>query len=557
MFGRKNTFVMIIVCLGALHSVRGAEPVAVKWRSSLEVAEREVAATGKPMLIQMTAEWCTYCHRMLQTTYTNEEVIKLVNENFIPVQVDADKHADLVSSLRIKAFPCTAIITADLQQVRKINGFQKAAKFERMLTSVAQTLQAETARAAASQQPNSAPEQAAPQIADQPSPGLVRTASATEPTAPPAANPFEQPAQIEQLPQQTTTEVPPHRQLPLDFEVTPQNPPQTARTNATAATAAGISQTNPFEPTPPASADNAGVDLSTESTAPADPFAAGPIDVTQADSASKDEPVDTRKELDVAAFQKPTAASASVNGGGPIATAPPLPLDVAELADPRPFGAKTPDSPAEQLDSNPFVQENQLPPISELPALDDSIPSGAVEAVEESIAVEAVEESYIFPAEDVTADDILKQGTPATRKPTNDQSAAAASTSNPRLDRSSEETQVKRAVSTEPPEFAFGGFCIVSAIDEQTIALGSARHTHTYQGHVLCFASTKQRDQFVANPGQYWPQDAGRCPVTGQAGHPRFGVVFADQIWFCAGPLEASQFIDDPLKYTRPQIAPR
>lgn len=157
----------------------------VQWRSSLEQAEREATSTGKPMLIQMTATWCTYCHKMLRTTFTDKAVIDLVNDNFIPIQVDADRNPQLVKALRIQAFPSTAIVSSDFQKILKINGYQKANKYKAQLTSINTSLSQQNVQTASVQSAPARPAVAAPEVTA----NIQETAP-----APPqlAANPFEQ-----------------------------------------------------------------------------------------------------------------------------------------------------------------------------------------------------------------------------------------------------------------------------------------------------------------------------------------------------------------------------
>lgn len=112
----------------------------VQWRPSLEQAEAEVLRSGKPLLLQMTASWCVYCHKMIRETYSDPNVVTYVNANFVPVQLDVDKHPDLTKALRIKSFPSTAIVSADFQTVHKIAGFKKPRPFAEQLAAIAKEL---------------------------------------------------------------------------------------------------------------------------------------------------------------------------------------------------------------------------------------------------------------------------------------------------------------------------------------------------------------------------------------------------------------------------------
>jgi len=65
---------------------RNAEE-GIRWRESFAEASREAAETGKPMMIDFTAEWCTVCREMEHETFRDEAVIRAA-EDLIPVKVD-------------------------------------------------------------------------------------------------------------------------------------------------------------------------------------------------------------------------------------------------------------------------------------------------------------------------------------------------------------------------------------------------------------------------------------------------------------------------------------
>ncbi len=44
----------------------------------------------KHIFIDFTTSWCGWCKKMEKETFSRQEVIELVNENFVPVKVDGD-----------------------------------------------------------------------------------------------------------------------------------------------------------------------------------------------------------------------------------------------------------------------------------------------------------------------------------------------------------------------------------------------------------------------------------------------------------------------------------
>ena len=96
----------------------------VKWSQDIERSLQEATAAGKPVLIEFTASWCVYCKRMEKSTFADPELADRINTQFVPVQIDADKHRDLVKQLEIKGLPAMLIVAPDLTIIDRISGFQ-------------------------------------------------------------------------------------------------------------------------------------------------------------------------------------------------------------------------------------------------------------------------------------------------------------------------------------------------------------------------------------------------------------------------------------------------
>ena len=44
----------------------------------------------KPIILDISAVWCHWCHVMDKTTYADNNVVKLINQLFIPIRVGSD-----------------------------------------------------------------------------------------------------------------------------------------------------------------------------------------------------------------------------------------------------------------------------------------------------------------------------------------------------------------------------------------------------------------------------------------------------------------------------------
>jgi uncharacterized protein YyaL (SSP411 family) len=65
-----------------------------------------------PVLLYITAPWCEPCHLMEETTLADPEVVQMVNDDFLPILVDADKRPDVDSRYNRGGWPTTAFLNA-------------------------------------------------------------------------------------------------------------------------------------------------------------------------------------------------------------------------------------------------------------------------------------------------------------------------------------------------------------------------------------------------------------------------------------------------------------
>lgn len=118
---------LVMLAFSLVSQIVSAADVA--WRKDLRQAGIEAQRTGKPVLMQVTAEWCGYCHQMIDEVFTQEAVASRINASFIPVLLDADRNPRAVELIGIESFPSTIIISPELNVIGRVEGFHQANAF--------------------------------------------------------------------------------------------------------------------------------------------------------------------------------------------------------------------------------------------------------------------------------------------------------------------------------------------------------------------------------------------------------------------------------------------
>ena len=94
-------------------SPRPNRAAEIGWRPWGEKAFQEAQVADKPVLLAISALWCHWCHVMDETSYSDAEVIRLVNERYVPIRVDNEERPDVNRRYNMGGWPSTVFLTPD------------------------------------------------------------------------------------------------------------------------------------------------------------------------------------------------------------------------------------------------------------------------------------------------------------------------------------------------------------------------------------------------------------------------------------------------------------
>ncbi|WP_049984942.1 DUF255 domain-containing protein [Halobellus rufus] len=83
----------------------------VEWREWGPAPFEEARAADRPVLLALTATWCDSCHEMDAETYAEPRIAANVNDGFVPVRVDVDRHPRVRERYNMGGFPSTVFCT--------------------------------------------------------------------------------------------------------------------------------------------------------------------------------------------------------------------------------------------------------------------------------------------------------------------------------------------------------------------------------------------------------------------------------------------------------------
>src|SRR5271167_3732488 len=101
--------------------LRSAMHQPIQWQEWGEEAFAKAQLQNKPILLDIGAVWCHWCHVMDRESYESSETAEIINREFIAVKVDRDERPDVDSRYQLAVsaisgtggWPLTVFLTAE------------------------------------------------------------------------------------------------------------------------------------------------------------------------------------------------------------------------------------------------------------------------------------------------------------------------------------------------------------------------------------------------------------------------------------------------------------
>ena len=101
--------------------LRSAKHQPIQWHEWADEAFEKAKRENKPILLDIGAVWCHWCHVMDRESYEDPETAQIINERFIAIKVDRDERPDIDSRYQVAVqaitgqggWPLTGFLTPD------------------------------------------------------------------------------------------------------------------------------------------------------------------------------------------------------------------------------------------------------------------------------------------------------------------------------------------------------------------------------------------------------------------------------------------------------------
>jgi len=94
--------------------------------------------TGKPFMVNFTADWCKYCKKMKAETYSDAAVQAYLREHYVTALVDTEKHPNIAQKYYVRSLPTIWFLNSAGEPVTNLPGFVDAPTFLLVLAFIAE-----------------------------------------------------------------------------------------------------------------------------------------------------------------------------------------------------------------------------------------------------------------------------------------------------------------------------------------------------------------------------------------------------------------------------------
>jgi thioredoxin-related protein len=78
---------------------------------------------GKSILINFYADWCGYCRKMDKEIFSKSDAADFINQNFVPIKINADNEKQLAQAYRVSGLPSTWFLDENGEEILNLPGY--------------------------------------------------------------------------------------------------------------------------------------------------------------------------------------------------------------------------------------------------------------------------------------------------------------------------------------------------------------------------------------------------------------------------------------------------
>ncbi len=109
----------------------------VTFNTNLTAAIETAKIKDKPVFVYIRSEYCGWCRKFEEETFTNQTVVKTLNENFVLVSLDIDKQKNETRNFGVYGTPTMIFLDSNGTGLKRIPGYTDNGTFLGVMNEIA------------------------------------------------------------------------------------------------------------------------------------------------------------------------------------------------------------------------------------------------------------------------------------------------------------------------------------------------------------------------------------------------------------------------------------
>ena len=111
----------------------------VAWTKQVDKGLQAAKDEHKYVLADVYTDWCVWCKRLDQQTFSNDGVSAFLGDKFVCIKVNAEDHGEgtkLAQKYKVDGFPCALVFDQQGKFIGKIVGFLPPEEYQAKVTQI-------------------------------------------------------------------------------------------------------------------------------------------------------------------------------------------------------------------------------------------------------------------------------------------------------------------------------------------------------------------------------------------------------------------------------------
>lgn len=106
------------------------------WFDDFQKGWEESKRRGVPMVVFITMDRCLYCDAMKKDTWCDQSILEKLGGEFVPIRLHRDRDANLLSRIKVPAYPTTLLASPEGKVLAHRVGYQPPSAMHHVMQEI-------------------------------------------------------------------------------------------------------------------------------------------------------------------------------------------------------------------------------------------------------------------------------------------------------------------------------------------------------------------------------------------------------------------------------------